>query len=173
MLGRKEHFSCRAGEELETPRSNLRHRESEVCSTVPTKNHCAWNLRLMGGMCYGNTEHHYLRAGLWGQNAKKEECRRWHEPGPTNITYASLWLGTECGILHPCRWSFPCAPDTSDKQVSPCRTPPKLHKSCSLIFLSLVMTGAELPPPFWHTSHSSESVSPSGQCKSREPLNDV
>lgn len=30
---RKQQFSCRSGEECETPRSNLRHRECKVCST--------------------------------------------------------------------------------------------------------------------------------------------
>lgn len=47
---------------------------------------------------------------------------------PTNVTYASLHPGTEYSVLHPCRWSFPCALDTSDKQVSAYstfETPPK------------------------------------------------
>lgn len=82
-LGREEQFSCRSGEERETPQSNLRHGESEVCFTEPIKNthgisNCTWNLRLMGVICYGNIEYHYLRAGLWGQKDKKEECRLRH-----------------------------------------------------------------------------------------------
>lgn len=94
----------------------------------------------------------------------------------TNITYASLHLVTEHGVLHPCRWSFLCAPDTSDKQVSAYSTlqdSTKIAQVMLSIFLSLVMTGAELPPPFWHASRCSENASPSAQHKGQEPLNGV
>lgn len=69
----------------------------------------------------------------------------------TNITYVSLHPGTEHGVLHPCRWSFQCAPDTSDKQVSAysaLRDSTKIAQVMLSIFPSFAMTGAELPPPF-------------------------
>ena len=84
----------------------------------------------------------------------------------TNRTYARLHLGTEHGVLPPCRWSFLCALHTSAKQVSAYSVlldSTKIAQVTLSIFLSLAITGAELPPPFWHASRCSGNASPSAR----------
>lgn len=58
---------------------------------------------------------------------------------PTNLTYASLYLGTEySSVLHPCRLSSLCPLDASDQQVSAYRAlldSTKIAQIMPMIFL--------------------------------------
>lgn len=121
-LGREEQFSCRSGEERETPQSNLRHGESEICLMEPIKNTRGissgmWNLRETAVTCYRNREHHDLRARLWGQKDKKEECRLGYRtriyPQTLHMP-VSIW---DQSTVYYCRKNFPCTLDTSDEEM--------------------------------------------------------